>query len=70
VDRVTEPIEIAADTGGRADRQVKGKAVLILFLPGNHAEFHDRFADHVGISKIGFMDDFEQHKNSQSMGLT
>ena len=35
VNGVAEPIEIAADGGGRTDRQIEGKAVLVLFLPGD-----------------------------------
>jgi hypothetical protein len=35
--------------------------VLILFLSRGHSEFHDRFADQVGVHQICGMRQFQQH---------
>ena len=57
--RVAEPVEIAGGGGGRADGEGKAEPMLILLLPGGHAEFHDGFADQVGVGQVGGVNELQ-----------
>ncbi len=61
VDRVAEPIEIAADSGWRPDGEIEREAVLVLLLARDHAQFHGQFTDEIGVEDIGLMGDFQKH---------